>query len=203
MEYLIAICLGLGLSVACGIKAFLPAFAVSLVTYFGIVPVNSDFAWIASPTALTLLGVATLSETICTCFPVVGNLQKSFSPLVALICGAFITFSVLPEMNEAFSWTLSAISGATALGVATGDTAMRSAMTVSTGGASEFVYGPAEVGASLGVTLMTIFIPILTVVGLIIVLPILAFLAYKLIKKLRSKHKKFEILNTQENGTVI
>ena len=61
---LISIALGIGLAASSGFRVFLPLFALSLSAYFGMWPLNESWQWLASPAAITILGVATLAEAV-------------------------------------------------------------------------------------------------------------------------------------------
>ena len=62
MELLLSICLGLGLSAACGFRVFVPMLVMSIAANAGHLHLLPAFAWIGSPAAIVAFGVATAIE---------------------------------------------------------------------------------------------------------------------------------------------
>ena len=54
----LSIALGIGLAAATGFRVFLPMLVASAAAYSGNLPLGENFAWLATPAAVTLLGVA-------------------------------------------------------------------------------------------------------------------------------------------------
>src|SRR5882757_4101590 len=66
VELFLSICLGIGLSAACGFRVFVPLLCLSIAAHFGAghVHLAKSFAWIGSYPAIIAFGVATLIEII-------------------------------------------------------------------------------------------------------------------------------------------
>ena len=62
MELLMAVCLGVGLSVACGFRAFVPMLLTSAAAHQGYVELSEGLAWIGSTPALVAFCVAAVVE---------------------------------------------------------------------------------------------------------------------------------------------
>ena len=73
-ETILSIFLGIGLASASGFRVFLPLFALSLASYFGIWELNENWLWIGSIPALITLGIATVSEIFGYYIPFIDNL---------------------------------------------------------------------------------------------------------------------------------
>ena len=54
----LSIVLGVGLAAATGFRVFLPMLIVGVAAHTGRLPLDSSFAWLATPSALTMLSVA-------------------------------------------------------------------------------------------------------------------------------------------------
>ena len=52
----LSIVLGVGLAAATGFRVFLPLLIVSGAAYTGHLPLADSFAWLGTPSALTMLG---------------------------------------------------------------------------------------------------------------------------------------------------
>ena len=61
-ETLLSLCLGLGLSAACGFRIFVPLLAVNLAARVGWVSLSGELAWMGDSAALWAFGVATVLE---------------------------------------------------------------------------------------------------------------------------------------------
>ena len=62
MEALLTLCLGIGLSAACGFRVFVPLLVMSLAAHSGHLTLAANFHWIGSDAALASLAVATVLE---------------------------------------------------------------------------------------------------------------------------------------------
>jgi hypothetical protein len=65
----LSIALGIGLAAATGFRVFLPMLIVSAGAYTGHVPLGDSFAWLGTPSALTMLSVAAIVEILAYCIP--------------------------------------------------------------------------------------------------------------------------------------
>ncbi|MEC4805425.1 MAG: DUF4126 domain-containing protein [Jaaginema sp. PMC 1079.18] len=52
MEIILAICIGVTLSAACGFRVFIPPLIMSLAANYGDFAVDTEFAWLGTKTAL-------------------------------------------------------------------------------------------------------------------------------------------------------
>ena len=57
-----AVCAGLGLAAACGLRVFLPLFIASIGIKMGLLSVGGPFEWLGSNAAVVLFGTATVVE---------------------------------------------------------------------------------------------------------------------------------------------
>ena len=62
MEIFLSICVGVGLSAACGFRVFVPLLGLSIAAKLGMVHLGASFAWAGSTTAIVAFGVATVAE---------------------------------------------------------------------------------------------------------------------------------------------
>ena len=80
----VSIALGIGLAAAVGFRIFLPLLIASIAAYFGHLPLNENFAWLGSVTAITMLSVAAVVEGLAYYITAVDNLLDSITtPLAA------------------------------------------------------------------------------------------------------------------------
>lgn len=172
MEYVLAIFVGVGLSISAGFRLFTPLFLLSLTTKLGWMELGSGFEWLSSTPALVGFGVAVVIEIACNYIPVVDNFMKTIAAPFALMAGTLLTVSVIGVDDSPFlSWALAIIAGG---GAATTtqltSTAVRGTSTVTTAGVANPVIAFVEdVGAWL-MSIVSIVFPIVAVVLVVILI---------------------------------
>ena len=108
---LISIALGIGLAASTGFRVFLPLFALSLSAYFGMWPLNESWQWLASPVAITILGVATLAEAVGYLVPYFDHLLDTLAVPLAGLAGTAVVASTAADLSPAVTWALAIIAG--------------------------------------------------------------------------------------------
>lgn len=173
-ELLTAVLIGIGLSAACGFRVFVPLFGVSIAAHAGYLPLSHDFSWLGSTPALLALSLATIIEIAAYSVPYIDHMMDAITTPAALIAGTLLMASQLSEVSPFLRWSLAIIAGGGAAGlVQAGSVFARSSATILTGGLGNLVVALLEFGGAVVTTLMAIFVPFLTVVGLIVVLLLL------------------------------
>ena len=181
-ETLISICLGIGLSASVGFRVFLPLFALSLASYFGVWHLNDSWQWLGSITALIILGVATIVEIFAYYIPYLDNLLDTISIPLAAFAGTVAMMSTVVDLSPEVTWALAIIAGAgTASAVSGSAGAVRLASTATTGGLANPVVTTVETGTAVTMSLASIFSPILAIVLVLIIL----FVLFKGFKKIK------------------
>jgi len=185
METLLSICLGIGLSAACGFRVFIPMLIVSIAANAGHLTLASGFEWLASDAAVVSFGLATVLEIAAYYIPWLDNLLDTVASPSAVIAGTIITASVMTDMSPFMRWTLAAIAGGGVAAAVQGVTVFaRAASTTLTGGLANPILATAELGGSGIVALMAFFVPLLT---LLIILTVLIVVGRKLLKRKAEK----------------
>jgi len=185
METLLSICLGIGLSAACGFRVFIPMLIVSIAANAGHLTLASGFEWLASDAAVVSFGLATVLEIAAYYIPWLDNLLDTVASPSAVIAGTVITASVMTDMSPFMRWTLAAIAGGGVAAAVQGVTVFaRAASTTLTGGLANPILATAELGGSGVVALMAFFVPLLT---LLIILTVLIVVGRKLLKRKATK----------------
>ena len=172
MEIFLSICLGVGLSAACGFRIFVPLLCLSLAAKFGGLPLTPAFAWAGSTTAVIAFGVATLAEIIAYYIPWVDNALDAIAGPLATVAGVVVMASVLTDIEPFWRWTLAAIAGGgLAASTQLATTKARAASTFTTGGFANPVLSTLE---NIMSTVLSIFAVVWPVVALVLVIGILA-----------------------------
>jgi hypothetical protein len=190
VEIFLSICVGVGLSAACGFRVFVPLLCLSAATHFqfGGIQLAPAFQWISSTPALIAFGVATVAEIAAYYIPWVDNLLDTIAVPLATVAGIVVTASVVTDINPFIKWTLAIIAGggiATTTQLAT--TKARVTSSATTGGLGNPVLATIENGISTVLSVLSVVWPIVAFALAIVVITICVFLLYfaaKLLVKL-------------------
>jgi Domain of unknown function (DUF4126) len=68
-DFALPIVLGIALAAATGFRVFLPMLIVSAAAYTGHLSLDNSFAWLGTPSALTMLSVAAFAEILAYYIP--------------------------------------------------------------------------------------------------------------------------------------
>lgn len=197
MELLLSICLGVGLSAACGFRIFIPMLVMSVASHAGQLELSPTFAWLGSTPALVVLGVATVMELMAFYIPVVDNLLDGIAIPAATVAGVVVTASCIADVSPLLQWSVATIAGGgMAAGVQLSTSKLRLASTATTGGLGNPVLATFEAGGSVLMSVLAVVFPILAallaVVGLLLLMWAAAWLGMRLarlIQRLRGGPK--------------
>jgi hypothetical protein len=172
VETILSICLGIGL-----------ASALSLASYFNVIPLNESWTWIGGLPALISFGAAMVFEIFGYYIPFVDNLLDTIATPLAAIAGFVIMASTLVDISPTITTILAIIAGsgsASAMQALT--TTTRLASSVKTAGIGNPIVATAETGTAITLSSFAIFLPIVAIVLVVSIFGIIYWL-YKKIKK--------------------
>jgi Domain of unknown function (DUF4126) len=181
LDLALSIALGVGLAAATGFRVFLPMLVVSVAAYTGHLPLSENFAWLGTPGALIMLGVAALVEILAYYIPGVDNLLDVLATPAAVVAGTLVSAAVITDLPPMLKWTTAIIAGGGVAGLTQGVTALlRAKSTVLTAGVGNPVIATAELGGSLLVSLLALAAPLIALLVVIVFL----WLAMRLIRRI-------------------
>jgi hypothetical protein len=173
VESILSICIGIGLSAACGFRVFVPLLVMSLFALGGHLNLSPGFAWIGTPAALVAFGTATAVEIVAYLVPGLDHLLDIVATPLAVIAGTLVTASFIMDMNPFLKWTLALIAGGGAAGIIQGGSVLlRGKSSLATAGAGNPILAAGEAVGSALLSILAILIPV------IIAIAILAACAY-------------------------
>lgn len=185
-QTIISIFLGIGLAASSGFRVFVPLFALSCASFFGIIPLNETWAWVGSTPALVILGVASIVESVSYLVPYIDHLLDTIAVPLAGIAGTLVMASTLTDMSPAMTWALAIVAGGGAAATIKGTAATtRVASTATTGGLANPVVSVAETGTAIGLSALSIFAPVIAMVALVLGLILLIWLFAKVKNRVR------------------
>ncbi len=186
-DFTISIVLGIGLAAATGFRVFLPMLIVSGAAYTGHLSLDHNFAWLGTPSALTMLGVAAFAEIVAFYIPVVDNMLDTLATPAAFVAGSVVAAAVMTDQPPMVKWTAAVIAGGGVAGLTQGVTAMlRAKSTVLTGGLGNSVIATIELAGALLLPFLALALPIAALMVVILYL----WLAIRLLRSLfRGTHR--------------
>ena len=180
-DFPLSIVLGVGLAAATGFRVFLPMLVVSGAAYAGHLPLDENFAWLGTASALTMLSVAALAEILAYYIPGVDNLLDALATPAAVVAGTIVSAAVITDVPPIVKWTAAVIAGGGVAGVTQGVTAiLRAKSTILTGGVGNALISTAEFVGAVLVSVLALAAP-LAALGVVIVF---LWLAIRLIRYL-------------------
>src|SRR5438876_9605685 len=135
MDTALSICVGIGLSAACGFRVFVPLLIMSIASLSGHLTLASQFQWIGTYPALIAFGVATALEIGGYYIPWLDHLLDTMATPAAIVAGTVVTAAIVTNTSPMLKWTLAIIAGGGAAGLVQGTTVLaRGVSTATTGG---------------------------------------------------------------------
>ena len=185
-EMILSIFLGVGLAASSGFRVFVPLFALSCASYFGMIPLNENWAWVGSTPALVILGVASIVESVSYLIPYVDHLLDTIAVPLAGIAGTLVMASTVSDMSPAMTWALAIVAGGGAAATIKGTTATtRVASTATTGGLANPAVSVAETGTAIGLSVLSIFSPIFAISALFVGMLMMIWVVMKFKKRVK------------------
>ncbi len=171
MDLFLSLCVGIGLSAACGFRVFVPLLVMSIASHVGHLTLVPSFQWIASDAALAAFAVATCLEIAAYYIPWLDHALDVIATPTAIVAGTIITASMVGGMSPFLKWTLAVIAGGGVAGLVQGATVVtRGVSTVGTGGLANPILATIELGGSLLLSLLAVIVPVVAIVFLATIL---------------------------------
>ncbi|MDQ7786613.1 MAG: DUF4126 domain-containing protein [Thermodesulfovibrionales bacterium] len=188
MENLLSVCLGIGLSAACGFRVFIPLFFMSAASLSGHLTLSYGFQWIGTYPAFVVFATASILEIAAYYIPLLDNLMDSIAGPAAVVAGILVAASSIIHMDPLLKWSLAIIAGGGTAAIFHGSTVLaRGTSTTLTGGIGNHAVATAELGIAAGLSILTIALPLLSI---FVILALLIFIRKGLRKLV--KFKKME-----------
>ena len=170
IETIIGLCIGIGLSAACGFRVFVPLFVMSIASLTGWFEPMKGFEWLAMPAVCISLAVATLCEVAAYYIPWVDNALDTIATPASMIAGTLATMAVSSgEMSQFASWAAAIIVGGGTAGVVQMNTvAARTVSTGTTGGIANPLLSTGELISAIVLSVLSFIVPVLVVIVVIL-----------------------------------
>lgn len=182
IETILGLCIGIGLSAACGFRVFVPLLVMSVASLIGWFEPMKGFEWLAMPSVCIGLAVATVCEIGAYYIPWVDNALDTVATPAAMMAGTLTTMAASTgEMSQFVSWAAAIIvGGGTAGAVQLSTVAVRGVSTATTGGIANPVVSTTEWISALVVSVLSFVVPALVVVvGIILMVIVIRWVRKK------------------------
>ena len=175
---------GMGLSAAAGLNAYIPFLVVALIARFtDFITLPQSYAWIESWWAIGIGAVLLLTEVVLDKIPAIDSVNDAVQTFIRPSMGGlvFAATSAAEEVDRS-SWMtdhpwVGVVLGVVVSGlVHTGKTAARPVINAGTLGFGAPVASTIEDGASIGMSLVAVFLPVLVIVLLVALAALLVWL---------------------------
>jgi len=160
---------GIGLSAAAGLNAYIPFLVVALLARFtDLVTLPAGLAWVESGWAIGIGAVLLLTDVVLDKVPAVDTVNDAVQTFIRPATGGlvFAATSAVEDL-EASSWVqdnpwVPVVAGVVVAGlVHAGKATARPVVNAGTGGLAAPVVSTIEDGASIGLSLVAVFLPVL------------------------------------------
>lgn len=187
---------GTGLSAAAGLNAYIPFLIVALLDRFtSVVTLPEQFAWISSWWAIALGSLLLVSEVVLDKIAVVDHINDAVGTVIRPLSGGVIFAATQSAAdldqsqwmadNPWLGWGLGiAVAGVVHATKATA----RPFINAATVGVGTPVVSTAEDGASIGLSLVAVFLPVLVIVALVL----LAWAAFWVFRRARRARRRYD-----------
>ena len=146
----LAILTGLGLSVACGFRLFIPLLVVSIAAQTGDLELAEGFKWLGEWPVPTVFTVVLVCEIIGYEIPVISSVLDIIEAPLVFVAGTILSALMLTDMDPLLQWSLAAIvGGGSAVLVHVGTAVLRNGLLVSTAGVGPILLSIAEDAVSV------------------------------------------------------
>ena len=174
METILGLCIGIGLSAACGFRVFVPLLVMSVASLMGWFEPMQGFEWLAMPSVCIALGFATLCEIGAYYVPWVDNLLDTVATPAAMLAGTLTTMAVSSgEMSQFATWAAAIIVGGGTAGVVQmGTVAARGVSTATTGGFGNPVIATGEWIGAIVLSVLAMIMPVFIAVAVLVLIVI-------------------------------
>ena len=184
MQWIMGVCVGIGLSATCGFRVFVPMLGMSIACKAGHLTLSHGFEWIASWPAIIAFSIAVIIEVCGYYIPWLDNLLDSIATPAAIVAGTVVTAAMVGDVSPFLRWSLAIITGGGVAGVVqTSSVLVRGTSTATTGGAGNPIVSTGELIASIVGTILSIVLPVIAVI-------VMVFIAFIIIRRFMRKRKK-------------
>ena len=161
-EAALAVCAGIALAAAAGLRVFVPLLAASAAAYLGHLSLAPGAAWLGSAPALVALSVAAALEVGAYFVPTLDHALDAIATPLAVVAGIVVSAALFTAMPGYLRWVLAIIAGGGSAGLVQGATTLlRLKSGLLTAGLANPLVALAELGGALVLAVLALLVPLL------------------------------------------
>ena len=165
METLAALCIGVCLSAACGMRVFVPMLALGIATRLNILTPAHGFEWLGSWPALVAFTTAAALEMGASLLPWLDHAVDVIASPAAIVAGTLATAAQIHDAGPLLTWSTGLALGGGAAAIAqTTSVTTRAASTATTAGLLNPILGAIQSAASAVLSVLAIVVPVFAAV---------------------------------------
>jgi Domain of unknown function (DUF4126) len=174
LSLVLALCAGLAVAAAAGLRAFLPLLAVGLAARFAGLPLEPSLRWLSSDIALVALGTAAVLEIAGDKIPVVDHALDAIATVVRPVAAAIASYGLLVHFPTPWGQILALLLSGAALAVHAMKAKTRLGSTLLTAGFANPWLSVGEDVSALTLLVLALLVPVLAAVLVIALFTALA-----------------------------
>lgn len=204
-ELILAVCLGLGLSAACGFRIFIPPLILSIAQRSGHVVMATEWQSVfGSDFALIVLTIAAVVEIMAYYVPWLDNALDSIALPASTVAGIILMAACTTHVDPYLRWAFVVIAGGGQAGlVQSVTTVARLGSSATTGGLANPVIATIEAGGSGIMAALAIVIPLITA-PIVVVGTVIGVVRYRrhvvTVARRRRVEQRMKAVRQQETG---
>jgi len=157
----VAVCAGIALAAAAGLRIFVPLLATSAAAHLGHLDLAPGAAWLGTAPALAALGVAAALEVGAYLVPALDHALDVIATPLAVLAGIILSAALFTDMPGYLRWTLAVIAGGGSAGLVQGaTTVLRLKSGLLTGGLGNPLVSLVELVGALLLVLLALLAPV-------------------------------------------
>ncbi|MCC7477674.1 DUF4126 domain-containing protein [bacterium] len=161
-DIIFMILMAVSLSACCGLRAFVPVTAVSLLAWTGYLSLAPSFAWLGEPLTVSIFALAAILEIVADKIPGLDHALDAAGLVVKPLAGALLASSIITGMDPNLSLVLGIITGVSVAGSISFVKAKTRLLTAAfSGGTASPLMSVVEDIGSIGGTALGILLPLL------------------------------------------
>jgi hypothetical protein len=180
MEVLLSICMGVGLSAACGFRVFVPLLVTSIAANSGHLHLVPAFQWIGTPAGLVTFSVATALEIGGYYIPWLDHFLDMLATPAAVVAGTVLTASMISDVSPFLRWSLAIIAGGGAAATVQAATVVARGFSLAgTGGLGNPLIATVELGGAVMTSILAVLAPFIALALAIMVVGLVIYRVWK------------------------
>lgn len=191
-----ALVAALSLSLASGLRAYLPLLAVLVghsidPTVIQLSPPFQQFInRVGAPWVITVLAILVAGETLIDKIPIIDHVSDLFHTVVRPVAGAIVMVAIANPISNTYPWAAAIIGGGLALMVHTTKAAVRPAATLTTAGIANPFISVLEDVLVVIISVLAIAAPFIAIILIILLALVAVRLIIALFRRARGRRRR-------------